>query len=207
MDWVNWTVIPGRLLLFSLNCSQNINLVLLVVKLLKTVSVTELPVTFWSISSLLSQFSAFNRRFSRCQYFSFKKGNFTNCLQMSLENMIWYQIVDWFNISTFFQLMILTRGRRETSTKCWCANDLTSNHVFQWHSKTICEISILKGAILTSRKTSVGKRWIVKVVVELIIDLVLAMIPIVIVMINHLRVFWHCITIEVHTYTFHIFLC
>ena len=32
-------------------------------------------------------------------------------------------------------------------------SNLKSNHILQWHSKTIGETSILKGAILTSRKT------------------------------------------------------
>ena len=34
----------------------------------------------------------FHLRFSICQYCFFQNGNFTNCLQMSLENMIWCQI-------------------------------------------------------------------------------------------------------------------
>ena len=45
----------------------------------------------------------FNLRFSICQNCSFQNGNFTNCLRMSLQNIIWCQVVHWFNISTFFQ--------------------------------------------------------------------------------------------------------
>ena len=43
--------------------------------------------------------------------------------------------------------MILTCWRCETSTNSWYCNNLISNHVFQWHSKTIGEIFILKGVV------------------------------------------------------------
>ena len=115
------------------------------------VSVSKWKFQHWPISPRFSQFSAFQLTFFDKSELLLSKWKF---YQLSSDVIAKYDLVPDCWLIQHFDIfpMILTCRRCETSTNSWCAKNLRSNHVLQWDSKTIGEISILKAAILRSQK-------------------------------------------------------